>query len=574
MDQLKLFVDLVLHNRYKITGQLGRGGMGAVYQALDQDHDRTVAIKQMLPADPELRRAFRREATILSQITHPGLPHAIDYFENENGLFLAMGFIEGQNLGQLLASRATPFAPHQVKVCAQDLLQTLNFLHTQTPCVIHRDIKPANLKLTPQGKIVLLDFGLAKNVKDNDDLITNICILAYTPNYAPLEQIQGESTHTYSDIYALGATLYHLLTGVPPTDALKRANHILCKRRDPLPTINQLVQGVPRSLSSLVMKALSLSPSDRPASASQMLQQLQAGIIAPAFRNPSTVFTQPQPSQPQPVLAQLEATNGLPIGTFTTSVNSSPKKVSHLTVVPRSPGTNSPQRTHISIPFPEQPVHLNPSWLTSLPLASTNSFSEIQHLRSANRQLYRSNEHLLRYARTASTLLVLICTAIVVTYFYQSELNPLRQNPAYSTSDLSIESRDKKAQRQQPRRPTQTSAIFVEEPIEETPEVTIEELIQQQLLKQQLLKLKNSRKTNLKSWNHPQPPSNQTPSRLPGKPHQPPARENHTATRISAPVRSRTPFAGGKRLKALLQHVDRSNSTSLSKPRQTNSSGR
>jgi serine/threonine protein kinase len=493
MDQLKLFVDLVLHNRYKITGQLGRGGMGAVYQALDQDRNRTVAIKQMLPADPNLRMAFQREAAILSQITHPGLPHAVDYFENENGLFIAMEFIEGENLGQLLAGRPTPFAPHQVKLWAQDLLQTLNFLHTQNPHVIHRDIKPANLKLTPQGKIILLDFGLAKTVQEYEDLITNICILAYTPNYAPLEQIQGESTNTYSDIYALGATLYHLLTGVPPTDALKRANHILCKKRDPLPTINQLVQGVPRSLSSLVMKALSLSPSDRPASASQMLQQLQAGIIAPTFRSPATVFTQP----PQPVTARLEATNGFPIETFTTSVSPSPKRASHLTVVPRNYGTDSPQRTLISIPFPEQPLHLSPPWLTRAPQHSTNAFSEVQHLRSANNQLYRSNEHLLRYARTASTLLVLLCTAIVVTYFYHSELNPLRQNPAYTTTDLQIEPTNRKPRERSQRTTTQTPAIFVEDPIDETPEVTIEELIQQQLLKQQILKLKKKQKLSL-----------------------------------------------------------------------------
>src|SRR6266446_5637382 len=102
MYQLKLFVDLLLHKRYKITNQLGCGGMGAVYEALDLHENQQVAIKQMLPHDLDLRRAFEREARILSTVEHHGLPRILDFFEEETGLFIVMQYIPGENLGQLL----------------------------------------------------------------------------------------------------------------------------------------------------------------------------------------------------------------------------------------------------------------------------------------------------------------------------------------------------------------------------------------------------------------------------------------------------------------------------------------
>lgn len=293
VNQLKLFVNLILNDRYRIINQLGTGGMGIVYEALDlQANQQRVAIKQMLPLDTDLRESFQREAAILSRLDHPQIPSLFETFETENGLFMTMEFVAGLNLGQLLNSRQMPFTPHQVKLWALDLLQILDYLHTRTPHVTHRDIKPANIKLAPDGHVVLLDFGLAKEDCDESD-DESVCILAYTPNYAPPEQIQGMPTDTYSDLYALGATLYHLLTGTAPVDALKRINQKRATQKDPLKSISELIKGVPQTLASLIMKSLSLDPKQRPASAREMLQQLTSGIIAPAFTSEETITAAP-----------------------------------------------------------------------------------------------------------------------------------------------------------------------------------------------------------------------------------------------------------------------------------------
>lgn len=306
-QQLRLFVDLVLHHRYKIINELGSGGMGAVYEALDlQEASRRVAIKQMLPHALDLRQAFEREADILSRLQHAHLPHVTDCFEEETGLFMAMQFIPGSNLGQLLANRELPFPPHQVKKWAEDLLTTLDYLHTREPRIIHRDIKPNNLKLAPDGRLILLDFGLAREISqsEEDNPTEDICILAYTPHYAPPEQIQGLHTDRYSDIYALGATLYHLLTGKPPVDSLKRLREKRLTASDPLKPIGQIIRGVPQALALMIMRSLSLDPHERPSSAAEMLSHLQLGTIAARFQPASLVTHQTVASEATVVLTK------------------------------------------------------------------------------------------------------------------------------------------------------------------------------------------------------------------------------------------------------------------------------
>lgn len=486
MAQLQLFVDLILQNRYQITRQLGRGGMGAVYEATDLATNHLVAIKQLLPIDPELQKAFRREATILSQIDHANLPRALDYFENETGLFLVMEFVPGQNLGELLTTRERiPFASHQVKRWAEELFRLLIFLHTQPLPIIHRDLKPANLKLTPQGHLALLDFGLAKELDPEDESITNICMFGYTPHYAPLEQIQGESTNTYSDIYALGATLYHLLTGVQPTDALKRANDILCKKRDPLPHLAHVVQGVPQSLASLVMKALSLAPSDRPRSASQMLQQLQAGIIAPSFRKAQDTFTQPNEQT-----SALEATYGYPdlaeSTVITTQNHPNLNAPQGLTLVLSSA---PPRPNRISVNFQPTRLHLAPHW-SRPPQSNAPTASEIFTPRENSNHLQQLTARRPQYATTINALIILLCVTILTTVLYHPKVNPLRTSDPSATS-ISIKPDSHEHQephRNSARRALQTPALFIETN-EEPPEITIE-----QFLRNELLKLENEKK--------------------------------------------------------------------------------
>src|SRR6185369_12964196 len=195
-------------------------------------------------------------------------------------------FIPGSNLGQLLANRELPFPPHQVKKWAEDLLRTLDYLHTRKARIIHRDIKPNNLKLAPDGRLILLDFGLAREIHESEEQnpTDDICILAYTPHYAPPEQIQGLHTDRYSDIYALGATLYHLLTGTPPVDSLKRISQKRLTSSDPLKPIGQIIRGVPHALAVMIMRSLSLDPKERPESAAELLDHLQQGTVAPRFQ--------------------------------------------------------------------------------------------------------------------------------------------------------------------------------------------------------------------------------------------------------------------------------------------------
>jgi serine/threonine protein kinase len=182
----------LINNRYLVVRQIGQGGMGAIYEAIDQHLGNRVALKQTLVSGEHLDRAFEREAKLLAGLHHPALPVVSDYFTDSSGQFLVMQFIAGDDLATLLHQRGQPFPPDEVLKWADQLLDALDYLHAQQPPVIHRDIKPQNLKLTPRGGIVLLDFGLAKGaVLHQSSLAGGSSIFGYTPQYAPLEQIQG-----------------------------------------------------------------------------------------------------------------------------------------------------------------------------------------------------------------------------------------------------------------------------------------------------------------------------------------------------------------------------------------------
>lgn len=166
MTTLILQPDTTLQGRYRIERLIAQGGMGAVYQANDQRLGNTVALKQILVNDTRMRKAFEREARLLAGLRHPVLPVVSDYFTEEHGQFLVMQFIPGDDLGRVLERQNTTFtsasAIAQVLTWADQLLDALDYLHTQSHPIIHRDIKPQNLKLTARGEMVLLDFGLAK----------------------------------------------------------------------------------------------------------------------------------------------------------------------------------------------------------------------------------------------------------------------------------------------------------------------------------------------------------------------------------------------------------------------------
>ena len=295
--------ETLLQNRYRVVKPLGQGGMGAVYEATDVRFGKPVAVKQAFFTADAMRRAFEREARLLNDLRHPGLPVVIDYFDEGNGWFLVMDFVPGEDLGAYLKRTGRPFAPDDVVRWADQVLDVLEYLHGHEPPIIHRDIKPQNLKLTPRGDVKLLDFGLAKGLASSHEATSGTSVAGYTPHYAPVEQIQGAGTDVRSDLYALGATMYHLLTGKIPPDALERAMKLLNGEPDPLEPAHELNGEVSPDVSEVLRRALATSPNQRPASASAMRRALReaSGIAWPATASPQRATT--PPALPETVVA-------------------------------------------------------------------------------------------------------------------------------------------------------------------------------------------------------------------------------------------------------------------------------
>lgn len=275
-----------LHHRYRVVRPLGKGGFGQVYEALDDKLDCIVAIKERL-ADlnsDKLRRAFEREAKLLANLRHSVLPKVTDHFFESSGQYLVMEFIEGDDLATLLKKRKRPFLVDEVLLWADEVLKALEYLHSRPDPIIHRDIKPANIKLADEGEIFLLDFGLAKGAAGSmpvpDTGQRSSSIHAYTAAYAPLEQLNDSGTNGQSDLYSLGATLYHLLTGQVPIRASERYKSLELGQRDPQSPAHEVNPAVPFSVSLSLSQAMAMNRRDRTPSATAMRQVLREARLA------------------------------------------------------------------------------------------------------------------------------------------------------------------------------------------------------------------------------------------------------------------------------------------------------
>ena len=262
----------VLRGRYRIRRIIGQGGMGSIYLADDLrlegrqcalkevEHDRTLAPELLR----EAREQFLREATVLARLDHPNLPKVSDFFSIGSHDYLVMDYIPGKDLRTMMleARQNGTFIPEaDVLNWAGQLADALIYLHSQESPILHRDIKPSNLKVTPSGLLKLVDFGLVKLLAPGEVTIT-ILQGQGTALYTPLEQYGGDSGHTdvRSDIYAFGATLYHLLTNTPPADA--RDRFLNPQALVPPRQINPEIS--PRTEKALFW-AMSLHPDERPA---------------------------------------------------------------------------------------------------------------------------------------------------------------------------------------------------------------------------------------------------------------------------------------------------------------------
>lgn len=275
--------------------------MGTVYEAVDQRLSSIVAIKETLIATEDGRRAFEREASLLANLRHRSLPSVTDHFVEGEGQFLVMQFIPGEDLAQLLELRQRAFPASQVVSWAEDILAALEYLHSHNPPILHRDIKPANLKLTREGELFLIDFGLSKgSTGQMPTLVTSRSVKGYTPAYAPLEQIHGGGTDPRSDLYSVGATLYHLLTYVAPVDAPTRFNALDDLQPDPMPPADQINPQVPPALAEVLRQAMAMNRRNRPASAVAMRRMLREAVPHSAEE---AVTVQKRFVMPKPVVA-------------------------------------------------------------------------------------------------------------------------------------------------------------------------------------------------------------------------------------------------------------------------------
>jgi len=262
----------ILRERYRIVDIIGQGGMGSIYQAQDTRLEgRVTAIKQIDTGPNDLsedvqqtRLQFQREASTLARLDHPTLPKVSDYFTENGRDFLVMDFVPGYDLRQVIerALRRDEFLnQHQVLDWAGQIADALAYLHTQNPPVLHRDIKPGNIKLTPNGKIKLVDFGLVKILSPDENRTITIVQGRGTAYYTPLEQYGEDTGHTdaRSDLYSFGATLYHLLTNRPPVEAKQRflTPSALVRPREINSAISERTERA-------VLWAMAMHPDDRP----------------------------------------------------------------------------------------------------------------------------------------------------------------------------------------------------------------------------------------------------------------------------------------------------------------------
>ncbi|MCL4506726.1 MAG: SUMF1/EgtB/PvdO family nonheme iron enzyme [Chloroflexi bacterium] len=265
-----LKIDQILQGRYRIARVLGRGGMGAVYEARHIELDTVCVVKEMLPPDDAelvevMARQFKREAKILANLRHPNLPHVSDYFTEGDNYYLVMDLISGPSLDKLIGSRGLPEAT--VLQYADQLLSVLEYVHTQG--ALHRDIKPANIIVQPDGRAVLVDFGL---VKVTGEGMSSFSMRGLTPHYAPPEQYTG-GTDTRSDLYSLAATLYQALSARPPMSAADQF------AGQPLQSLRQLRPDISPNTAAVIEKTLTLDRMKRCQSAAEMRAALKGAAV-------------------------------------------------------------------------------------------------------------------------------------------------------------------------------------------------------------------------------------------------------------------------------------------------------
>jgi serine/threonine-protein kinase len=286
--------------RYEITGELGRGAMGVVYKALDPTIGRTVALKTMrldvhgLDAQEMVRR-FQNEARAAGVLNHPNIVTIYDAGEQDGIFYIAMEFIEGTTLHELLAEKRV-LATDEVLQLTRQICRGLDYAHSNG--IVHRDIKPANIMITGNGSVKIMDFGIAKS----GGQVTNTGQVLGTPNYMAPEQVKGRQLDGRSDLFSLGVILYEMLTGEKPFVG-QNVTTIIYKivNENPI-TPRDLDVTVHPGLSAIVTKALAKAPDDRYQTGADLVRDLENYKLAGPVRTGSTAAISPAPSAPEKTL--------------------------------------------------------------------------------------------------------------------------------------------------------------------------------------------------------------------------------------------------------------------------------
>lgn len=299
----------LLHKRYRIVEILGQGGMGSVYRAVDENLGVDVAVKENLFTTDEYARQFRLEAVILANLRHANLPRVTDHFViGDQGQYLVMDYIEGEDLRQRM-ERVGNITEDEAILIGAAICDALAYLHTRKPPILHRDLKPGNVKITPDGHMLLVDFGLAKVLHGSQATTTGA--RAMTPGYSPPEQYGTARTDPRTDIYSLGATLYAALSGIIPEDGLARAMD-----NTQLTPLRKRNSKVSRRFASAIEKAMGIDPADRFQTAEEFKRAL-LGSKSKTQHLPAEYVVDPAPSdaaeepQPSPIMREVsEPANG------------------------------------------------------------------------------------------------------------------------------------------------------------------------------------------------------------------------------------------------------------------------
>lgn len=276
----------VADGRFTITKLLGFGGMGAVYEAVQMNMSRSVALKLIPTHDPTTVARFEREALTISKLRHPNTVTVFDFGQSEGGfLFLAMELLDGRTLGEVITEEG-PLDPARAVHIASQVCRSLNEAHLSG--IVHRDIKPDNIILiridNDPDVVKVLDFGIAKAVMGEDDVqLTGDGRIIGTPRYMSPEQILAEALDHRSDIYSLGCILFEMLCGAPPFQQTSTTALMISHTQDPPPPFaqrlsRQQIERTPSYLEHVVFRALAKDPNDRFQTTDEFREELERAM--------------------------------------------------------------------------------------------------------------------------------------------------------------------------------------------------------------------------------------------------------------------------------------------------------